>query len=275
MIEVKDVCYSYEGARESALSHVDADFEAGKVYSIVGPNGAGKSTLLRLLNGLIPHFFKGDFSGRVMVEGMDTREATVAQLSRTVGLVFQNPENQLFSETVEDEVAFGPKAFEYGDEKARRLIERALEVTGLGQLKSVTPWALSGGERKKLSIAAVLATDAQFIALDEPTTGQDAWFREALVALLRDLARDETKGIIVVSHDIDWIVELNPDRVMLMEKGRLMASGKPKEVFADHDLLSRGGMRPPIIASASHALGLRNALTPVELAEEIHRRLQT
>jgi len=276
LIEISDVNYTYRGASKAALVGVNSMFEVGKIYTIVGPNGAGKSTLLRLLNGLIPHFYKGDFhfQGDVLVDGINTREATVAELARHVGLVFQNPAHQIFSETVWEEVIFGPKNLGFSEDKIIKACRWALEVTDLLQYKDASPWTLSGGEMKKLSIASVISIKPKYIAFDEPTIGQDARFKISFCELLHQL-RNEGHGLIVVTHDIDWLLDLKPDYVYLMKSGRIVASGKFDETFVDIDLLRSVRIEPPLTLKLSKLLGRAKIMDPSEIAEELFRRLRS
>jgi len=274
VIEIRRVSYTYRGSGKTALKEIDSIFEPGKIYAIIGPNGAGKSTLLRLLNGLIPHFYKGEFKGRVLVDGVDTREATVAELARHVGLVFQNPAHQVFSETVWQEVIFGPKNLGFPEEEILRMCKWALEVTGLLPYKDIPPWTLSGGEMKKLSIASIISTKPKYIAFDEPTIGQDAWFKSSLIELLRQL-RFQGHGIIIVTHDIDWLLDLKPDYVYMLRDGRIIASGKFNEVLINADLLKSIRIEPPITLKLSKLLGSQKIMDPSEIAEELLRRVRS
>ncbi len=273
MIEINDVNYTYRGASKAALIGVSSAFEPGKIYAIVGPNGAGKSTLLRLLNGLIPHFYKGDFEGDVLVDGINTKEASVAELARHVGLVFQNPAHQIFSETVWQEVIFGPRNFEFPEDKVLEAGKWALEVTGLLPYKDAPPWTLSGGEMKKLSIASVISVKPKYIAFDEPTIGQDAWFKASFRELLHQL-KEEGRGLIIVTHDIDWLLDLKPDFAYLMKNGEIVASGLFNEIFVDDDLLRSVRIEPPLTLKLSKLLGRTELMDPSEIGEELCRRVR-
>ena len=274
MIEINDVNYTYRGTSKAALVGVNSIFEVGRIYAIVGPNGAGKSSLLRLLNGLIPHFYKGDFQGDVLVDGINTKEASVAELARHVGLVFQNPAHQIFSETVWQEVIFGPKNLEFPESKILEVGRWALEVTGLLSYKDAPPWTLSGGEMKKLTIASVISTKPKYIAFDEPTIGQDAWFKASFCELLHQL-KNEGHGLIVVTHDINWLLDLKPDFVYLMSNGRIVASGNFDEVFVDIKLLRSVRIEPPLTLKLSKLLGRTEIMDPPEIADELSRRVRS
>ncbi len=245
--------FYYEEGEVPALKEVTLQFEKGLIYSIIGPNGAGKSTLLRLLNGLIPHFYQGEMKGKVLVDGIDTREATVAQLARKVGLVFQNPEHMFFSETVFDEVAFGPKSLGYSQDEVNRLVRSSLEIVGLWELRNRSPWSLSGGEKKRLSIASVLAMNTDYLAIDEPTIGQDHVSQMNLISLFRRI-RDGGRSVIVVTHDLEWLEDLKPDVVILMVNGSIVKVGE-LDMLLDVRLLARNKMFPPIAAIVKYLVG--------------------
>ena len=253
MIEIERVSFKYSGSNEYALKDLSLSISRPSITAIVGRNGAGKSTLLRLLNGLIPHFYEGEFRGRVLVDGVDTREVDISDLSRKVGLVFQNPEHMFFSETVWDEVIFGPKAL--GRNDFEELGEKALRLTGLTDMKDYPPWSLSGGEMKRLSIACILSMETDYIALDEPTVGQDAVSRRELIEILRNL-RNMGKGIIVVSHDLEWISDLRPDRIIVIRDGYVFVDGGC-DLLADVTILARAGLIPPMSAIIGRAIGVR------------------
>ncbi len=244
MIEVDGVTFRYEGSGVNALRDVSLELERGRIYGIVGPNGSGKSTLLRLLNGLIPHFYRGEMKGRVLVDGVDTREASVAQLSRKVGLVFQNPEHMFFSETVYEEVSFGPKSIGMDPEEIRESVKWALEEVGLWELRERSPWSLSGGEMKRLSIACILSMKPEFLAVDEPTIGQDSLSKESLLQIFRRM-RGEGKGVVIVTHDLEWLDELGPDVVFVLRYGVVISRGGPREIFSDIRNLATNGLIPP------------------------------
>ncbi len=244
MIEIKEVSFRYEGTSASAIRDITIEFEGKKIYGVIGPNGSGKSTLLRLLNGLIPHFYRGEMKGRVLVDGIDTREASVAQLARKVGLVFQNPEHMFFSDTVYEEVSFGPKSLGINSDETRELVRQALEEVGLWEMRNRSPWSLSGGEMKRLSIACILAMKTGFLAVDEPTIGQDSLSKESLIQIFRGI-REEGRGVIIVTHDLEWLEELNPDILLVLKRGSIINRGRPNDVFSDIRGLATNGLIPP------------------------------
>ena len=262
MIELRGVSFRYEGSDRPALVNVSAKFDPGKIYGIIGPNGSGKSTLLRMMNGLIPHFYRGEMEGRVLVDGIDTREASVAQLARKVGLVFQNPEHMFFSETVEEEVSFGPRSLGMSEDEVKKAVKLSLEEVGLWELRKRTPWSLSGGEMKRLSIACVLSMRPSYLALDEPTFGQDALSKESLIGIIRGM-RNEGKCVIVVTHDLEWLDELKPDEVMILSKGSISKRGCAEEVLSDIRELTRNQLIPPVSYMIKELLGRCLSVRPL------------
>ncbi len=268
MIELRDVWFRYEGSDSPALRGVSLEIRRGEILVVLGGNGAGKSTLLRTLNGLIPHFYAGEMRGKVVVDGLDTREAPVSELARRVGLVFQNPERMFFSETVLEELMFGPLNLGVDVEGARRRALEVAEEMGLTELLSRPPWSLSGGEMKRVSIASVLTMDPVYVALDEPTVGQDAKNKADISALIRRM-REESRGVIVVTHDLEWVVDLEPDRIVLMESGSIAADGRGREVLANGRRLREIGFSPPVCARVSEELGVGPRLTPREVVEGV------
>lgn len=239
MIEVQDVYFTYPSGVE-ALKGVSLTIKDGEFVSIMGENGAGKTTLVKHFNGLLK-----PTKGTVLVNGVDTKKVSVAALARRVGFVFQNPDHQLFSETVEDEVAFALRNFGFSEEVIKRRVEWALNLLGLSQYRKSSPFMLSGGERKRVALASVLAWDPEILILDEPTIGQDYQQKEILRQFIMQL-REQGKTIIIVTHDVEFVAECNP-RVILMRDGRIIADGEAKKVLTDPETLSKASIIPPQI----------------------------
>ncbi|MEM0295002.1 MAG: ABC transporter ATP-binding protein [Candidatus Korarchaeum sp.] len=244
VVRFDEVSFRYEGSESYAIRDVNLEIRKGDFVLIAGMSGSGKSTLLRMMNGLIPHFYRGEMRGRVLVDGVDTREASVAQLARKVGIVFQNPEHMFFSETVEEEVSFGPKSIGMNEDEVIETVKLSLEEVGLWELRRRSPWSLSGGEMKRLSIACILAMRPSFLALDEPTVGQDALSKDSLIGIIRGLRR-EGRCVIVVTHDLEWLNDLHPDEVLLLNKGSIYSRGAPEDVFSDLRRLAMSQLMPP------------------------------
>jgi len=248
MIDIRDVSYSYSQGVH-ALDHVSLKIGEGELVAILGENGAGKTTLVKHLNGLLK-----PSAGSVVVSGLDSKSTTVATMAKKVGLVFQNPDHQLFAETVEKELAFALVNFGMSAEEISKKVEWSLSEFELAQYRVRSPFMLSGGERKRLALASVLCYDPEILILDEPTTGQDNRQKTRLASLLVTL---NTKGktVLVVTHDMEFVADFIP-RVVVMSKGKLIADGPAGEVLTRKDLLESASLLPPQLAELSWALGL-------------------
>lgn len=240
-----------------ALNDIDLEIGKGELITIIGANGAGKTTLLKHMNGLLK-----PTKGRVLVDGVDTRRTTVASLSKKIGLVFQNPDHQLFSETVEAEILFGLKNFGFNESEAKRKMNEMLEFFGLKELRNRAPLTLSGGEKKRLCIASVLAWNPEVLILDEPTVGQDYLNKLKLYEVIEKLQK-RGKGVIIVSHDIEFLWPLQA-RTVVMVDGRIVTDGPAQQVYLDSQLLKRARIRQPQLAELSAKLALNRAFTDVE-----------
>lgn len=229
-IEVHDLSFNYPDGRQ-ALRGVTLCVEPGEKIALVGPNGAGKSTLLLHLNGIL----RG--AGSVCVAGMDLNEVNLGKIRAAVGLVFQNPDDQLFSPTVLDDVAFGPLNMGLPEAAVRVKTEAALAAVGMADYINRNSHHLSIGEKKRIAIATVLSMDPEILVLDEPTAGLDPRARRNLITLLRQL--DMT--MLVSTHDMRMVAELF-DRTAIMEDGRIVAVGATEDVLADQQLLDQHGL---------------------------------
>ena len=239
MIEVKDVYFTYPNGVE-ALKGVSLTIKNGEFVAIMGENGAGKTTLVKHFNGLLK-----PTKGRVQVDEVDTTKVSVATLARKVGFVFQNPDNQLFSETVEEEIAFGLKNFGFKEKTIKRRVTWALNLLGLSQYRKTSPFMLSGGERKRVALASVLAWKPKMLMLDEPTIGQDYQQKEKLLQFIRQM-KTQRKTIIIVTHDVEFVAECGP-RVLLMREGRIVADGQARKVLTNPEILTQASIVPPQI----------------------------
>ncbi len=240
MIRVRNVYYTYSNDVE-ALKGISLTIEDGEFVAIMGQNGAGKTTLIKHFNGLLR-----PTNGDVLVDGENTKETSVAKLARNVGFVFQNPDNQLFCESVEEEVAFALRNFGYKEATLKKRVTWALNLLGLTEYKKTSPFMLSGGERKRVALASVLAWNPKFIVMDEPTIGQDHEQKEKLRQFIIQL-NSQGKTVVIVTHDIEFVAECNP-RVVLMSEGRIVADGVGKDVLTDTDQLTQASIVPPQIS---------------------------
>ncbi len=237
LIEFKDVSFVHQTGVE-ALSRVSLTVREGETVAIVGENGAGKTTLVRHANGLLK-----PTKGAVLVDGVDTRKTTTAALSRKVGIAFQNPDHQLFSESVESEVSFAMRNFGFGEELVTQRLDWALNFFGLEQYRRSSPLVLSGGEKKRLTLACILAWDPEVVVLDEPTVGQDAVQKEKLAQIL-SMLESTGKTIVIVSHDVEFLWPIQP-RLVVMSGGRIVADGEMSKLMADRALLEGARVTQP------------------------------
>jgi len=240
MIEVKDVYYTYPNGVQ-ALNGVSLEIEDGEFIALMGQNGAGKTTLVKHFNGLLK-----PSKGEVLIDGVNTKDVSVATLARKVGLVFQNPDHQFFCETVEKEVSFALKNFGFDENSIKKRVNWALNLLDLTQYRDVSPFMLSGGERKRVALASVLAWDPKIVVLDEPTIGQDYAQKDRLRQFIIQL-NAQGKTVVIVTHDIEFVAECKP-RIILMANGRIVADGETNEILTDPDLVAQASLVLPEIA---------------------------
>ena len=278
-IRVDSLCHVYHPGtplETQALSGVDLIVERGTWVAVVGQTGSGKSTLAQHLNALLL-----PSSGRVEVDEVPTTAGALAvrEIRRKVGLVFQYPEHQLFAETVREEMAFGPRNWEFPEEEIKNSTRKAMDLLGLPQeLLDRSPFELSGGQKRRLSIASVLVSRPDYLVLDEPTAGLDAQGRKELLSLLKRLVK-EGLGVVHVTHDLELALTM-ADRILVLEKGKNVFCGTPGSLL--DELLERpvrGLCLPPILELVS---GLRSygysipyTLDSEELADCLEREIRS
>jgi energy-coupling factor transporter ATP-binding protein EcfA2 len=256
-IVFEDVHYDYPTG-VSAIRGVSLSLDGGCVC-IVGQNGAGKTTFAKHLNGLLQ-----PTRGRVLVRGKDTREYRVAELAREVGLAFQNPDDQLFRSTVEEEVRFGPDNVGASPEEAKRLVTSAMDLMGLEAVREKKPHDLGVPERKRVATASVIAMNTPVLVLDEPTGGQDAEGIDLLGHLV-DYLVQQGKLVLVVTHDVKFAAR-HADRVIALHQGRVLLDDGPRTVFGREEALARTHVEPPAVTRLGKLLGLdETLLSPEEL----------
>jgi energy-coupling factor transport system ATP-binding protein len=224
-----------------ALRRIDLRIQDGEFLAIMGENGAGKTTLVKTFNGLLR-----PTEGRVLVDGTDTTRTSVAVLARDVGLVFQNPDHQLFCETVKDEVAYSLKNFGYPLDVVERRVKGILETLDLMPHIDSSPFMLSGGERKRVALASVLVWNPKHIVLDEPTIGQDYQQKDRLRNFIVQL-NAQGKTVIMVTHDVEFVAECKP-RIVLVSRGKIIADGKAEQVLTDRTLVENASLLQPQIS---------------------------
>jgi len=261
IISVRNLKYTYEGGVE-ALRCINLDVRQGESLAIVGGNGSGKTTLAKNFNGLLR-----PTSGSVTVAGRPAAAQTVAELAKVVGYAFQNPDHQLFCSSVEEEIRFGPRNLGYPDDEVASKAEHAMDIMDLQRLRSRPPLSLRLGDRRRISIASVIAMDPRVLILDEPTTGLDASETKALMSIIQKL-NDAGRTIILITHDMRIVSEYS-DRVVVMAEGIVLLDSDVSGAFSDLALLRRGNLEPPPVTQLAHRLsGLgvpRDVISPQEL----------
>ena len=257
MVEIKDLWVKYS-VGDWVLKGINLSVEEGEFVVIMGPSGCGKSTLCYTINGIIPHLLSGTVKGSVKVDGIETLESSISRLSQIVGMVFQNPDSQLFSSTVENEVAFGPENLMIPKEEILRRVNSSLERVGISDLRLRSPENLSGGEKQLVAIASTLAMEPDVLVLDEPASQLDPQNRELVLNTIRRL-HEEGMTVILVEHDTETLAEF-ADRIIVMKNGRIVCDGAPEEVFTDRTLLDAAGLLPPPVTRLSFMLQERGVL---------------
>ena len=248
LINLVDVSFAYpDGTR--ALTGVNLRVGAGERVAVLGANGAGKSTLFQLFNGLL-----APTAGTVTVKGRPMEKAYLKEVRRVIGMVFQDPDDQLFSSTVRQEIAYGLVNLGVGPGRLEQAVSWALEVVGLSGYENKSPLHLSGGEKKRVAMASVLAMRPEVLVLDEPTAALDPRGAARIVRLLNDINRQLGITLVFATHDVD-VVPLLADRVYVISGGQIVSAGVTEEVFAQKDLIRLHGLRLPRVAHLAELLG--------------------
>jgi energy-coupling factor transporter ATP-binding protein EcfA2 len=269
IVQANHLSFTYTGASQPSIEDISIGIAPGEFVVLTGPSGCGKTTICRCLNGLIPNFYSGDFVGELIVDAMSVKQHTTAELAPHVGMVFQNPENQLFSLSVERDVAFGPENLGLSREETRKRVDWALDVTGISHLKDKPPYELSGGQQQRAAIASVLAMQPKVMILDEPTSFLDPKSALEILEVISDLNKKLGITIILVEHRLD-IVSKHANRVIVMDNGRIVLDGTPKDVYGEHArLIGIGLPRVTALFNLLQRDGIRFAETPTTVDEAV------
>lgn len=274
IIKVENLHFTYLGEENETLKGLNFEIEQGSFVAILGHNGSGKSTLAKLFNGIFT-----PTSGKVLVEGMNTEdEDTIIDIRRRLGMVFQNPDNQIVANVVEDDVAFAPENLGVPSEEIRKRVDEALKAVGMYEYKLHAPHLLSGGQKQRVAIAGVLAMEPKCIVLDEPTAMLDPVGRREVVSTVMKLCREKGITVILITHHM--IECVNADRLIVMSRGEIIADGTPKDVFSQVDLLKSEGLTVPSTTLLLHELNScgmdlsLDALSIPDCADEIVKALK-
>jgi energy-coupling factor transport system ATP-binding protein len=266
IVSLKDVTFAYKGSKRQALKGISLDVKEGECVAILGPTGAGKSTLACVINGTVPRFIEGTLTGDVVVDGQIPNDVGTAKMASRVGLVFGDPDTQLFGMTVEEDVAFGPANLGFDYETIMERITRAIEGMRLQGLEQRAPHRLSGGQKQATAIAGVYAMLPKIMVLDEPTSMLDPEGKARVFSIIRDLNKSLGMTIILIEQEVDDILEL-ADRVFVMKSGEFALGGTPDEVFAAVDELKEVGIRVPSIVEFGNLIDA--AKTPFSVEEAV------
>lgn len=279
IIRARNLTYTYPNAAKPSIMEVSLEIEKGEFVLITGPSGCGKTTLCRCFNGLIPHFYQGKLEGEITVAGLKVAETPTYELAKHVGLVFQNPENQLFALSVEKDVAFGLENLGVSREEMRRRVDWALKLTGIYHLKDRAPHELSGGQQQRVAIACVLAMQPEVIVLDEPTSFLDPLGAKKIFDVISELNRQLGITVVLIEHRLDLTAKY-ADRLIIMNDGKVVLNGNPREIFSSEETRLIGVGVPKatrlyqMLKGEGLRLDTRTPLSPEELAEEIRSFLK-
>ena len=234
LIEIKNLTYTYPGASKPSISDVSVKIEKGEFVLITGPSGCGKTTLCRCFNGLVPHFYQGEIKGEVTVAGINTLDHHTYELARHVGLVFQNPENQLFALSIEKDVAFGLENVSTPREEMRKKVDWALNQTGIYDIRERSPHEISGGQQQRVAIAAVLAMEPDIIVLDEPTSFLDPLSAQRIFEVIYKLNKEQGITVILVEHRLDLTAKYT-NHLIVMDQGAVRLEGDPRQILSNEE----------------------------------------
>ena len=256
LIEIQNVSYAYEDAAVKALNNVSLTINDGEFVAVVGHNGSGKSTLAKHLNALLL-----PTEGKVLVDGMDTAdEADTLSIRQRVGMVFQNPDNQLVTTIVEEDVAFGPENIGVPGSEIRTRVDRALAAVGMEKYAHSAPNMLSGGQKQRIAIAGMLAMQPKVLVLDEATAMLDPKGRRDIIDLVTKLHRENGITVVMITQYMEEVI--GADRVAVMSGGELILEGTPKEVFSQDELLHKHRLDVPVMQQLANRLNARGANLP-------------
>ncbi len=248
-IELKDVSFAYPGCKDCANENLNLVINEGERVAIVGQNGAGKTTAVKLMNGL-----NKPAKGDVLVDGINTKSKTTAQIAKYVGYVFQNPDDQIFNQTVISEIEYMPRYCKLDEKEIKRRVDRAVEMAGISRYLKKNPFDIPYPIRKFVAIAAVLATEPKYLILDEPTAGQDKWGIQILESMIDTLGK-ENVGVITITHDMEFVAD-NFKRVVAMAHKNIIADGTAQDIFWNEAVVQESRIKKPQIGELAKAVGI-------------------
>lgn len=269
MIQIQGLSFYYKDSKEPALNKINLHIKEGEFVGVIGPTGAGKSTLTLCLNGVVPHFQRGDFYGEVKVDGKDTVDNNCARIAYSVGSVFQDPEAQIVSSIVEEEIAFGLENLNIPRAEISSRIQESLAMTGISDLRHSSTTQLSGGQKQRVAIASAIALRPKILVLDEPTSELDPQGSLDIFNTLRKLNTEYNVTIVVVEQKIQLLTEYCT-RLVVMEKGNILLDGPTRTVLASQDILQGIGVHCSPVTRLAYMLkkeGLYQGEFPINVDE--------
>ena len=277
MIEIQELTFIYKGEKQPALQDIRLTVPEGGFLGVIGPAGAGKTTLARAVSGMIPHHYTGDYYGSVKVNGMDTVDTSLEDISRLVGMVFQDVDSQIISPVVEDELLYGLENFGIPREEIPVRLEEALQKVGIADLRERAVGTLSGGQRQKVAIASIIALKPQILVLDEPTGELDPRSSRQVFSLLKELNEEQGITVIIVEQKIMLLCEF-ARQLAVLNGGKIVRQGNTRDVLAHPEELEALGVNCPRVMTLSRILSDRTGTKqPVcvnlDEAEAMVRRL--
>ncbi|GJQ34845.1 MAG: ABC transporter ATP-binding protein [Anaerolineaceae bacterium] len=239
-VNLQNLTYKYPLTKEPALLNIEMQVQEGEFVAVIGPNGAGKSTLCYALAGFVPHFFKGEISGEIEVDGRKSSESTLDEWVLNVGLAFQNPFNQISGAkyTVFEELAFGLENIAVPRDEMKARVEDAMSLTGISDLADRSPYSLSGGQQQRVALTSILVMRPRLLVLDEPTSQMDPIGTREVFGVVRRMA-EEGMTVVMVEHKMEWIAHF-ADRVIALKEGRIFLEGTPGDVLTSDVLIENG-----------------------------------
>lgn len=274
LIEIKNLSYTYPGASNPSIHDVSLKIEKGEFVLITGPSGCGKTTLCRCFNGLVPHFYQGEIKGEVTVSGINVLEKHTYDMAKHVGLVFQNPENQLFALSIEKDVAFGLENLGASREEMRRKVDWALKQTGIYDIRERSPHEISGGQQQRVAIASVLAMEPDIIVLDEPTSFLDPLSAEKIFEVIYRLNKEQGITVILVEHRLDLTAKYT-NHLIVMDKGAIRLEGDPRDILSNEETrligvgIPKATLLYQMLKKEGFNLGDKTPLSSDELADQL------
>lgn len=269
LVKFHNFYFRYKGNEIYALNDIKLSIKKDSFILLAGETGSGKTSLIRCMNGLIPQFYTGYYKGHVEVQGRETTSTPISDLSSEVGVVFQNPENQLITMNVEHELAFGLENLGISPKIIEERIQEVVELTEIKNLLSKAPFELSGGEQQRVAIASIIILEPKLIILDEPTASLDPLYAQKIINLLKKIQEEKKVTIIISEHRLDLLISL-VDEIILMKEGRVLIHNSTEEVL-ESEVFDNLNINKPVIYSIFKELNLKPKPIPISLEQALKR----